>query len=53
MTPGVRRVDWHLPDPKALPLEQVRPIRDELARLVDDLVDELDRARTGAVPMAG
>jgi len=53
VTPGVRRVDWHLPDPKALPLEQVRPIRDELARLVDDLVDELDRARTGAVPMAG
>src|SRR3954471_5484178 len=30
--PGVRRVSWQLPDPKALPLEQVRPIRDEIAR---------------------
>jgi arsenate reductase len=42
VTPGVRRLNWHLPDPKGLPLEQVRPIRDELARLVDELVAELD-----------
>ena len=42
VTPGVRRINWHLPDPKGLPLEQVRPIRDELARLVDELVAELD-----------
>jgi arsenate reductase len=47
VTPGVRRVNWHLPDPKNLPLEQVRPIRDEIKRLVDDLVTELDNA---AVP---
>ena len=53
VTPGVRRVDWHLPDPKALPLEQVRPIRDELQRLVDALVDELDQPAAGAVPMTG
>jgi protein-tyrosine-phosphatase len=43
VTPGVRRLNWHLPDPKGLPLEQVRPIRDELARLVGELVADLDR----------
>ena len=41
--PGKRYVSWQLPDPKNLPLEQVRPIRDEIKRLVDDLVAELDR----------
>jgi arsenate reductase (thioredoxin) len=43
VTPGVRRISWELPDPKNLPLEQVRPIRDEIKRLVDELVAELDR----------
>lgn len=42
VTPGVRRISWELPDPKGLPLEQVRPIRDELARRVRTLVAELD-----------
>jgi len=42
VTPGVRRVSWQLPDPKNLPLEQVRPIRDEIQTLVDRLVAELD-----------
>lgn len=42
VTPGVRRLNWPLPDPKNLPLEQVRSIRDEIKRLVGDLVDELD-----------
>ena len=41
VTPGVRRLNWHLPDPKILPLQQVRPIRDEIKRLVRDLVEEL------------
>jgi arsenate reductase len=41
VTPGVRRLNWHLPDPKNLPLEEVRPIRDEIDRLVDDLLEEL------------
>src|SRR3989454_10305961 len=44
VTPGVRRLSWDLPDPKELPLEQVRPIRDEIARRVGALVDELDAA---------
>jgi arsenate reductase len=42
VTPGVRRTSWELPDPKGLPLEQVRPIRDELARRVAELVRQLD-----------
>ena len=42
VTPGVRRISWQLPDPKNLPLDQVRPIRDELQRLVTDLAAELD-----------
>ena len=46
VTPGVRRLNWQLPDPKNLPLEQVRPIRDEIERLVGELVDELDQAAT-------
>lgn len=48
VTPGVRRLNWHLPDPKGLPLEQVRPIRDEIRRLVRELVDELDQDATAA-----
>jgi len=39
--PGTRRVYWNLPDPKNLPLEEVRPIRDEIARRVDELLVEL------------
>jgi arsenate reductase (thioredoxin) len=42
VTPGVRRVHWNLPDPKSLPLEDVRPIRDEIERRVRELVAELD-----------
>jgi arsenate reductase len=44
VTPGVRRINWRLPDPKGLSVEQVRPIRDEIAALVRELVDELDHA---------
>ena len=42
VTPGVRRIDWVLPDPKGLPLEEVRPVRDELRRLVGELAKHLD-----------
>jgi arsenate reductase len=48
VTPGVKRLNWHLPDPKNLPLEQVRPIRDEIKRLVEGLVAELDHAAVQA-----
>ena len=39
--PGTRRIDWPLHDPAGLPLEQVRPIRDEIRSLVERLVEEL------------
>jgi protein-tyrosine-phosphatase len=42
--PGKRYIDWDLPDPKGLPLDQVRSIRDDIARRTDELVRELDRA---------
>jgi arsenate reductase (thioredoxin) len=42
--PGKRYVDWELPDPKGLPLDQVRAVRDEIAARVDRLVAELDGA---------
>jgi protein-tyrosine-phosphatase len=48
VTPGVRRLNWHLRDPKNLPIEQVRPIRDEIRRLVGELVNELDATATAA-----
>jgi arsenate reductase (thioredoxin) len=41
VTPGVRAIRWVLPDPKGLPLEEVRPIRDEIERRVDGLLSEL------------
>ena len=46
VTPGVRRIALVLPDPKGLPLEEVRPVRDELRRRVATLVAELDRSDT-------
>jgi protein-tyrosine-phosphatase len=39
--PGKRYVDWDLPDPKGRPLDDVRATRDEIARRVDGLVEEL------------
>jgi arsenate reductase (thioredoxin) len=46
--PGRRYVTWRLPDPKDEPLERVREIRDEIARHVSGLVDELDEADIAA-----
>lgn len=36
--PGLRRDDWPLEDPKGLPIEEVRAIRDEVGRRVRDLL---------------
>lgn len=36
--PGATRDDWPLPDPKGLPLDEVRGIRDEIGRRVTALV---------------
>ena len=40
--PGKHYVDWDLQDPKGLALDQVRAIRDDVAKRVDGLVRELD-----------
>ncbi len=39
--PGKRYLDWALPDPAGQGVEAVRPIRDEIERLVLALLDEL------------
>jgi arsenate reductase len=39
--PGKRYEDWELPDPAGLGIEQVRPIRDEIRRLVEELLASL------------
>lgn len=36
--PGLRRDDWPLRDPKGLPTEEVRAIRDDIKRRVRDLL---------------
>jgi arsenate reductase len=36
--PGLERLDWNLPDPKGLPLERVRAIRDDIRAHVLELV---------------
>ncbi|HEV2578002.1 MAG TPA: arsenate reductase ArsC [Acidobacteriaceae bacterium] len=36
--PGLRRDDWPLRDPKGLPVEEVRAVRDEVKRRVEELI---------------
>ena len=50
--PGRRYIDWELPDPAGRRIEEVRAIRDEIARRVQELVAELDRgsAATRSAP---
>jgi arsenate reductase len=39
--PGKRYLDWDLPDPAGLPVEQVRPIVDNIDGRVRNLLDEV------------
>lgn len=39
--PGKRYEDWELADPAGLPIDEVRPIRDEIRRRVEILLGEL------------
>jgi arsenate reductase len=41
VTPGVRRISWVFRDPKGLAIDEVRPIRDDIAAHVRDLLSEL------------
>ena len=40
--PGKRYVDWELDDPAGKPVEEIRPIRDEIGQRVRRLMTELD-----------
>jgi arsenate reductase len=46
--PGKRYVDWDLEDPKDLPIEAVRELREEIAARVAALIGELDAASGAA-----
>jgi protein-tyrosine-phosphatase len=39
--PGKRYIDWDLPDPKGLPLAEVRALRDDIAHRTEALALEL------------
>ncbi|MFF1877855.1 arsenate reductase ArsC [Leifsonia sp. NPDC058230] len=39
--PGKRYEDWELTDPAGRPVEEVRPIRDEIRRRVQDLLAQI------------
>jgi protein-tyrosine-phosphatase len=39
--PGTRYLDWDLADPTGKSVDEVRPIRDEIERLVRNLLEEL------------
>ena len=39
--PAARRLDWALPDPKRMPLEEFRKVRDDIEARVKSLVAEL------------
>jgi arsenate reductase len=41
ISPGSRHLDWQLPDPAGQDVAHVRPIRDEIDRLVRGLLAEL------------
>lgn len=40
--PGKRYLDWDLADPAGKPIEEVRPIRDEIEERVRRLIEDLD-----------
>lgn len=46
IVPGVERDDWPLPDPKGLPIEQVRDIREDIRQRVERLLVERGWARS-------
>ena len=44
-------IDWDLPDPHGQPIEQVREIRNEIARRVHELIADLDCASETCDPI--
>ena len=48
--PGKRYLDWKLDDPAGQGTEAVRPIRDEIKKLVEDLITEITRTSQDRSP---
>jgi arsenate reductase len=48
--PGKRYLDWELEDPNGQPIDAVRASRDEIARRVDGLLADLNRAHSSVTP---
>ncbi len=48
--PGKLYLDWELPDPAGRPIEEIRPIRDEIDRRVQALLQRLVGAASGTIP---
>ena len=46
--PGKRYLDWDLPDPSNRPVDEVRNIRDEIARRITGLIRDLDQGAGAA-----
>jgi arsenate reductase (thioredoxin) len=46
--PGKKYIDWELEDPAGKPLDEVRAIRDEIARLVNDLIRSGEKVVSGS-----
>jgi arsenate reductase len=46
--PGTRYLDWQLEDPAGRGADEIRPIRDDIERRVQDLLSELARASATA-----
>jgi arsenate reductase len=44
--PGRRYIDWDLQDPKDLPVDEVREIRDDIDRRVREVAESLNGNRT-------
>jgi arsenate reductase len=47
--PGKRYIDWELADPKGRPPDEVRATRDDIARRVQQLLQELDIAAVASL----
>ena len=46
--PGKRYLDWDLPDPKGLSADEVRAVRDQIGRRIEELLREVDEVDAGA-----
>lgn len=41
--PSQRTEDWGIPDPKHLPLDEFRKVRDQIGKKVQDLIHEIQK----------